>query len=169
MAARLFFALFPPAEAARELERWARQVAGETRGKPVRAAQIHLTLVFLGEADAGRAVNAARRVSGGAFELPLDSARYWKHNQIVWAGPARAPAALERLVADLQLELYRAEFILERRPFAAHVTLVRKAREPAALPPLPPISWSVSEMLLMQSQLARAGSAYAVRERFALS
>ena len=165
---RLFFALFPPPEAARQLAQWARQVAGETLGKPVRAAHIHLTLAFLGDADGGRAIEAARQVRGDAFELPIEIARYWKHNRIVWAGPERTPAALERLVKALQLELYRAEFILERRPFAAHVTLVRKARDPESLPALPRVDWQVSELLLMQSRLAAAGSTYKVGARFPL-
>jgi 2'-5' RNA ligase len=169
VTARLFFALWPPAETARALAEWARQAAGEARGKPVRADQIHLTLAFLGDADGARAIDAARRVRGEAFELPIDIARYWKHNQIVWAGPESVPAALAQLVKDLQFELYRAEFILERRPFAAHVTLVRKARESRALPSLPTTSWPVSEMLLMQSQLARAGSTYEISARFPLS
>ena len=165
---RLFFALFPPLEVAQQLERWAQEVAGAIRGKPVRADHIHLTLAFLGEADSQRAIDAARRVKGESFDLPIETARCWKHNQIVWAGPECIPAELERLVSALQLELYRSEFIVERRPFAAHVTLVRKAREPAVLPALPRVAWPVSEFLLLQSWLASAGSTYKVGARFPL-
>ena len=120
---RLFFALWPPRETALALERWAQAVDG--RRTP--ADKIHLTLAFLGEADAGKASAAAGRVQAAGFRLPLEEARHWAHNQIVWAGPHRVPDELARLVEALQVELYKEAFILERRPFAAHVTLVRKA------------------------------------------
>ena len=129
------------------------------------------TLLGSASANAGvnqRAIDAVRQVRGEAFDLPLEITRFWKHNQIVWAGPERLPAALERLVGALQLELYRAEFILERRTFAAHVTLVRKASAPEALPDLPRVDWPVQELLLMQSELAPTGASYKVSARFPL-
>ena len=89
---RLFFALWPSHETAAVLERWARPLAG--RGTP--ADKIHLTLAFLGEAEPERAARAARRVQGDAFDLPLEQARYWSDNHIVWAGPRETPPALAR-------------------------------------------------------------------------
>jgi 2'-5' RNA ligase len=62
------------------------------------------------------------------------------------------------------MALYREEFMLERRPFAAHVTLVRKARV-AELPPLPAVRWPVSDFCLVQSVRAT----YEPLERFALT
>jgi len=156
---RLFFALWPPREAALALERWARALAG--RATPL--DKIHLTLAFLGEGEASRAIAAARRIHESAFRLPLEEARYWRHNQIVWAGPREVPAALAALAERLQIELYRESFVLERRPFAAHVTLLRKASA-QALPALPHVEWPVSEFALVRS----AGGAYQTLERFAL-
>ena len=158
---RLFFALWPPRETALALERWAQAVEG--RRTP--AGNIHLTLAFLGEADVQKALAAASRVQAAGFRLPIEEARHWDHNGIVWAGPHRAPAELARLVEALQLELYREAFILERRPFAPHVTLVRKAAPPPALPGLPRVVWPAREFLLVSS----AGGAYRTLERFALS
>ena len=158
---RLFFAVWPPREAALALESWAQAVEG--RRTP--AGKIHLTQAFLGEAEPEKALAAARRVQAAGFRLPLEQARYWQHNGIVWAGPHRAPPELERLVQALQLELYKEAFILERRPFAAHVTLVRKAAAPASLPPLPRLAWPVREFVLVSS----AGGAYSTLQRFALS
>lgn len=158
---RLFFALWPPRETALALERWAQAVEG--RRTP--ADKIHLTLAFLGEADAEKARAAALRVQAGAFRLPLEEARHWSHNGIVWAGPHRLPAGLTLLVEALQLELYKEAFILERRPFAAHVTLLRTARPPASLPALPRVAWPAREFALVSS----AGGAYRTLERFTLS
>ena len=157
---RLFFALWPPRETALALERWAQGLEG--RRTP--AGKIHLTLVFLGEADARKAAAAARRVQAAPFRLPLEETRYWDHNRIVWAGPRQIPGELSRLAEMLQLELYKEGFILERRPFAAHVTLVRKA--PAqSLPALPRLEWPAEEFALVDSP----GGPYRTLERFPLN
>ena len=158
---RLFFALWPPRETALALERWAQGVEG--RRTP--ADKIHLTLAFLGEADADKALAAARRVQSPGFRLPLEEARHWTHNDIVWAGPHRVPDELTRLVEALQVELYKEAFILERRLFAAHVTLVRKAPPPLSLPALPRVVWPAREFALVGS----AGGVYRTLERFSLS
>lgn len=98
----------------------------------------------------------------------MEMAHYWKHNRIVWAGPRETPASLKTVVEALHLELYRAEYILERRPFAAHVTLLRNAPPPKALPALPAVEWPVGEFTLVRSTPLPKGSAYEVVERFPL-
>jgi len=164
---RLFFALWPPADAAQALARWTVSVQRETGGKATGEEKIHLTLAFLGDVDPGKAIAAARRVDGEKHELPIEQARYWRENGIVWAGPRETPAALKALHERLSLELFREEFILERRPFATHVTLIRKARR-ATLPPLPAVEWPVSEFVLVRSSLSSKGSTYEPLERFPL-
>ena len=82
--------------------------------------------------------------------------------------PRETPPALAGLVASLGLELHRDEFILERRAFAAHVTLLRKAAAPKALPPLPEVAWPVREFALVRSHLSPRGSMYEPIERFPL-
>jgi 2'-5' RNA ligase len=161
---RLFFAAWPPPETAGALAQW----AGRLDGRPTPAEKIHLTLAFLGAAQPDKAAAAARRVRGRAHSLPIEVAKYWKHNQIVWAGPRETPPQLAALAAALHFELYRAEFILERRPFAAHVTLVRKARKPVSLPPLPAVDWPIRELALVSSTVSSNGSTYEVLERFPL-
>jgi len=164
---RLFFALWPPPETARALAGWARDAQRQSGGRPTGEDRIHLTLAFLGEADPAKAVRAAQRVSGEGHALPIEQARYWRENNIVWAGPRETPPALKALHENLSLELYREEFLLERRPFAAHVTLLRKARA-AELPPLPAVKWPVTEFILVRSSLSSKGATYEPLERFAL-
>jgi RNA 2',3'-cyclic 3'-phosphodiesterase len=157
---RLFFALWPPRETARALHEWAKGLEG--RATP--AEKIHLTLAFLGGVEPAKLAAAAKKVQAQAFELPVDTAKYWRDNHIVWVGPREMPEGLRVLVERLHFALYRAEFILERRAFAAHVTLVRKARKPASIAPLPKVEWPVREFTLVNSHLSR----YKVLERFAL-
>lgn len=164
---RIFFALWPPPETARALARWALETQRQTGGNATHESKIHLTLAFLGEADAQRAITAAKRVRAKAHALPIEEARYWRDNRIVWAGPRETPPPLLDLFKQLEFQLYKEDFMLERRPFAAHVTLIRKARA-APLPPLPAVDWPVGEFVLVRSSLSAAGSSYDVLERFPL-
>jgi 2'-5' RNA ligase len=165
---RLFFALWPPSETARTLGAWARDLEQQTGGRATAEETIHLTLAFLGAADPAKVIAAARRVRAKAFELPIDTSQYWKHNQIVWVGPRTMPPALQDLVAQLHHALTEDAFILEKRAFAAHITLARKAAPPQSLPALPPLSWPAREFVLIRSKPTGTGSHYETLERFAL-
>jgi 2'-5' RNA ligase len=132
------------------------------------AETIHLTLAFLGEADPERAGAAASGVRGARHELPIEQARYWPHNHIVWAGPWEMPPALAALAGALDRSLAQAGFTLEERAFNAHVTLIRKARAKGALPLLPAVAWPVEDFALMRSEFAAEGARYSVLQRFAL-
>jgi len=169
--ARLFFAIRPPAATAAALRHWAGLVQREAGGRALEAAAIHLTLAFLGEVQperAAAAVAAARAVHGVPHELPLEEARYWARNRIVWVGPRAIPVALGALAASLAGALLREGFVLERRRFAAHVTLLRRVLAECRLPPLPMLAWPVEEFSLVSSRLAAGGSDYEIVERFAL-
>ena len=169
---RLFFAAWPPPRTALGLQRWAEEAARETRGKVTRAETIHLTLAFLGEVEDPRiqsVVKAAGQTAGKAHRLLLEQARYWKHNRIVWVGPNETPPPLAALAADLKSALMREGFALEQRAFEAHVTLIRKASAPRALPVLPALDWPVDEFVLVRSTLSNVGSSYEVLERFPLA
>jgi 2'-5' RNA ligase len=162
---RYFFSIWPPAPTAAALEGWSKALEG--RATP--AAKIHLTLAFLGAVEPEKAVLAARRVKAPGHALPMEKAQYWKHNRIVWAGPRETPPGLKALAEALHLELFRAEYMLERRPFAAHVTLLRNAPSPGELAPLPQVEWPVHEFTLVRSTPAGAkGSLYDIVERFPL-
>ena len=162
---RLFFAVWPPAAAAHTLAGWSEAAAHATGGRRTAEGNIHLTLAFLGKADPAKAVAAARRVKAQAHRLPIEEARYL--NRMVWVAPKETPPGLAALHEKLAMELYREEFILERRPFAAHVTLIRDARR-AQLPPLPPVEWPVREFLLIRSSLSSRGATYEPLGRFIL-
>jgi len=157
---RLFFALWPPRETAQALAAWASEVQKHTGGKVTVIENIHLTLAFLGEADPDKARAAAKAVKARRHELPIDSAKYVRRNEMVWVGPAAMPDALADLAAQLHGSLRAQSFVLEDRPFAAHVTLIRKARPRKSLPPLPSVKWPVNEFVLIRSRTSSKGSTY---------
>ena len=161
---RFFFAAWPPPQTARALEAWAKSLGGRAAA----ADKIHLTLAFLGVVPHEKALAAARRVQGGPHEIPIERAKYWRHNRVLWVGPRTTPAPLQALVEQLHLELERAQYVLERRPFAAHVTLARPSEAPPAFPPLPQVEWPVREFTLVSSTPSPKGSHYDIVERFPL-
>jgi 2'-5' RNA ligase len=83
-------------------------------------------------------------------------------------GPHVIPGFLQSLVENLNEELGSKGFKTEKRPLAAHITLIRKARDAGALPPLPAVDWSVTEFMLVRSRLSAAGPGYEVLQRFPL-
>ena len=141
----------------------------ETGGRVTRLETIHLTLAFLGEVEGSDLhLLKAFRAQGRKHALPIEQARFWKHNRIVWAGPRETPAPLADVVRSLRAYLKAHQFRVEEREFAAHITLIRKASAPGALPGLPAISWPVEEIVLVRSRLSPQGSGYEVAQRYPL-
>jgi 2'-5' RNA ligase len=166
---RLFFAAWPPCHTAQALHSWALKAADTDGARVLPAANLHLTLAFLGETAAARvaaAIDAARRVEFEAHAIEIEHVRYSARSRIVWAAPAKTPAPLAALAAGLAAELAAVGFEFEERAFAAHVTLIRNAHRPRPLPPLPELGWEITEFVLARSTLTETGSQYAVIERF---
>ena len=156
---RLFFACWPSAGTAQALGHWAGEVQRECGGRAVPPDRIHLTLAFLGDAEPAMARETARAVRIPASRFLLEEARYWGRNRIVWVGPGETPSPLVQL----------AQALGEKRGFAAHVTLLRKARPPKALlPPPPALEWPVAWFTLVNSVPGPEGPSYEVLERYAL-
>jgi len=161
---RLFFALWPPPEAAEKLAALAHRCADQFGGKPTRRATIHLTLAFLGEVSEARLpalLEAMHAVRAEPFALAVDRLGYWRHNRLLWAGPSAPVPALETLVERLYAALAAASFAADygKHAFAPHLSLVRKLAEaglPATLPAIEAINWPCSGFSLVHSHLADA-------------
>ena len=157
---RLFFALWPPPDVAEKLHAWALEAQRQSGGRVTPLENIHLTLAFLGDVEEGAVASLKSTVfKEKAHSLPIEHAECWKHNSIVWVGPERTPPELVQIAAHLKAD---------KKPFAAHITLIRKAGRAAALPRLPEIRWPVEEIVLVRSQLSSAGAGYEVLQRYPL-
>ena len=91
---RLFFAIELPAPVQRQIVRWRAEHFPPEAGRPVAAANLHLTLAFLGDVSAGkqRALAAmAGRISQPPFTLHLDDAGQWLRSRVVWLGTRQPP------------------------------------------------------------------------------
>jgi 2'-5' RNA ligase len=150
---RLFFALWPDAATRATLAAYAAAAHARCGGRIMRPQNLHFTLAFLGDTDAGRLDSlraAATAVAPRRFAIEVDRVAYWRHNRIVWAGAAVVPEALAGLVADLRAALDVAGFRYDAKPFVPHVTLLRDAR-PAPLPALASTAWPVDRFVLVKS------------------
>ena len=173
--ARVFFALWPPSEAAQQLSAVADSFSQCAGGRATRQATVHLTLAFLGDVPLERLPNlerAARNVRAEAFDLTLDQFGLWHHNRIFWAGCSAVPPALVELASALSAVLQAAGFKVAdaRRNFTPHVTLVRKVK--ALVAPLPPgqtLPWRCTKFVLVRSQLSATGASYQTLAEFSLS
>ncbi|QDX81076.1 RNA 2',3'-cyclic phosphodiesterase [Denitratisoma sp. DHT3] len=173
---RLFFALWPPAEQADALHRLAVDAEKLCGGRAMARHTLHLTLAFLGRVEEARLPelramvdDMAGAIKAAAFDLVLDRLDYWRHNRILWAGCETMPPGLEVLAERLQETLRGAGYALERRRFAAHVTLLRNARCPAPPPLTFSLTWPVTGFVLVESRSSTAGADYQVLERWPLS
>ena len=155
---RLFFALWPDDRLRASLERVAIELAARAQGKAVPAAKVHMTLAFLGEVPVDRmpaAVDAASRVAGEAFDVALDEVGAFRSARVAWIGSSAGLPALTSLQSGLAAELRREGFELESRPFAAHVTLVRRISRPVAREAVAPIAWRVRDFALVASNTGK--------------
>ena len=152
--ARLFFALWPDARACAELAALAGEVSRRSGGRPVPAAKLHLTLVFLGEVDAARIPalsRAADETRAAAFDLALGHLGAFTRSGVAWAGSLRPPGELIALQADLGRRVGEAGFAPDERAFAAHLTLARHVRVPVATQAIAPVAWRVGSFALVET------------------
>ncbi len=170
---RVFFAIWPDAEAVSHLAALGHAMAG-SGGRTMRPASLHLTLAFIGAVEteklaALRDVGAA--VDGDAFELSLDRLGFWPQRGILWAGCRQPPSALRRLSERLDAGLAAAGFPLERpggKSLMPHVTLARRVRC-RELPRLEtPIRWRVDTFALVESHLHPSEASYRTLAEFLL-
>jgi len=161
--ARVFFALWPEPGVQSQLYGCGRELQRRLGGKVTREESVHLTLVFLGEVRLDRLDllhGLAAAVDFAPFTLEVDSAGFWPHNQIAWLAPRSTPQPLLALVEALRGGLTNAGFRVETRPYAVHITVVRKAQPRPFDPVVPPVAWPVKEFVLVRSVLDSEGSRY---------
>jgi 2'-5' RNA ligase len=153
-------------------------LAPEFRWTP--AANLHLTVRFLGHVDRGLAEGIADRLDGTglhAVDVRLGEVGTFRRGRlarVVWIGLEAGSEELAVLAARVEAECTAAGLEPEGRKFNAHLTLARaRARDGAVLPALPPPpqlpAWRADELILYESRLGRGGSVYEPLRRLRLS
>ncbi len=152
MSERLFFALWPGG-AERSALAGLQGSLGLRGTRPTHPADLHLTLVFLGDLPPERrscCEAAADLVRAAPFSVELDRVGLWPRPRILWCGPALTPAALLTLADGLAEALVPCGVPRETRPYAAHMTLARQARADALGDAAPnwSLTWPVTGFVL---------------------
>ncbi len=170
--ARIFFALWPDEAESAAIAAWQPSLVQLCGGRQLPAANLHNTLVFLGDVPLEHLEAlqlAAQEVECAKFRMTFDIARYWGHNQIVYAAPGAVPSPLTQLVKELEQKLLHHHFSFERRSYKPHVTLLRHAHwTDTPLPVLLPVVWAVRDFVLVQSVSEGQGMRYEILARFPL-
>lgn len=135
---RLFFGISLPEDCQQEIVRWRADTFPAEAGKPVAAANLHITLAFLGDVSTEKMrvlAKQASRIQQPAFTVTLDDAGHWPRSGVVWLGPKSAPRGLLQLAELLRAQAARSGCYQSPMPFHPHVTLLRNATQPVSLPP----------------------------------
>ncbi|HEY6642264.1 RNA 2',3'-cyclic phosphodiesterase [Povalibacter sp.] len=169
---RLFFALWPADDLRARIERDTRAFVAQAGGRPIPAANFHITLVFIGDVPAAQ-IEAARIAAGAvtarSFSLSLDMLESWTGADVLVYSGEYPPPALGTLIDRLRISLLQQHFKLQRQTFKPHVTLVRKLPRRLPKQPLPRLEWPVNDFVLVESQAEESGSVYKVIGRWPLA
>ena len=145
-ARRLFFALALPKPLQQQVITWRAESFAADAGRPVAAANLHMTLAFLGEISEQKAnvlVDIASRIQSPDFSMQLDDLGHWPRPGVVWLGTRRAPTALLQLASLLRSHAARNGCHQSNLPFHPHISLLRGATQPLALPASTP-QWTLT-------------------------
>jgi 2'-5' RNA ligase len=169
---RLFFAVWPAASERQQLSALARKLAQLGHGRASSQDSLHLTLAFLGEVDEALlpalhalGVSLSQLPSG---QMPLTHTGSWP-NGIVWAAPDATPPELSALVSALNEGIAALGLPVEKRRYAPHLTLVRRAQRPLTTRAIKPISWPLDHLALVASELDTDGARYTTLARWPLN
>jgi len=149
---KLFFALWPDESTRRTLRRATRDITAGGMRMP--AANLHITLAFVGFVDAATQrcmEEAASKLQIAPFDIVLDRVGSFGQ-KILWIGSSQPPEALFTLQQALETALvdncgYRAE----DRPYRPHVTIERKLKAPLEAPLQSPVIWRADRLALVES------------------
>ena len=168
---RLFFALWPESAVRKQLGAWQKKLQQGVNSNAPRPWTLHLTLAFLGAtpiAQLDAAKDAAAGARGNQFDLLLDVAGFWPHNQIAWVGTSTPPPTLQELHSNLSTRLADAGVKFDAKAFHPHVSLLRGVRNPKPEWPQATVIWPVRDFVLVESTSGKFGSRYEIVARFPL-
>ncbi|WP_058912318.1 RNA 2',3'-cyclic phosphodiesterase [Entomohabitans teleogrylli] len=170
---RLFFGLALPTRLQRQLVRWRADHFAEYTGRPVAAANLHMTLAFLGDVspEKQQALSVlAGRIRQPRFALQLDDAGHWLRSRVIWLGTRQPPRGLLQLADLLRSQAARSGCHQSPQPFHPHITLWRQAVSHAALP-APGFNWQceITEFTLFESCFDQGRTRYQTLESWPLT
>lgn len=167
---RLFFALQPEPAQLSAIAAAVLPIVQALDARTVTAANLHLTLAFLGEVAAETIpglLRAAARTKPLPIRLSLTHLDCWAESRVLCLLPDDSPGlqAATRLAQGVDVAARTAGIAPDKRPFRAHVTVARKVsaaararRWPEQLPV--PLPFTADGFVLMESTRETEGERY---------
>lgn len=127
---RLFYAVMLDEKCKRALDSYCRALGPYLeRGRFTLSENLHLTLVFLGEADLDAAKSCLHRLQAAPFEIVIAGLGHFRQpgGDVLWAG-VQPKEGLLRAQKNLEALARQAGFPVEHRPYRPHLTLARGVR-----------------------------------------
>jgi len=164
---RIFFGLDLAQPVKQYIADW-RDLSLLADGRPVPAANFHITLAFVGEVKPRSLDDLVRSVDQrlmdhppGAISLTLDSVGFWPSPRIFWLGSTGVPRTLDALAGSLEGIGVRQGGRRQRRKYMPHVTLYRHCQSPPTQPIREPdFEVSFQHFQLFESRQGRQGVSY---------
>jgi 2'-5' RNA ligase len=169
---RLFFALWPGSDTREAMYQVACTLKKQTDGRLVNLENLHLTLAFLGSVTQQQQdcmQKVASQIHIPRFTMTLSELGYWPRPKVAWIGARDIPAGLMQLATSLNANLETCGYQPEKRPFQAHITLLRKAKRHPQDTQTPEINWSVDRFVLVESITHAQGVKYQIVAEWPLS
>lgn len=166
---RLFFALWPDDESRQQIDQLNQQITLPDSRKLI-PDNLHITLVFLGNVDDAIAAAVQRRagdIIAPPISLQFDELDYWVKPKVVCLTCQRQPKAVYLLVNALTRMLVDYPIRVEQRPYRAHITLARKAKQRPQFN-FNPVMINADSFALVESTSTDNGVRYQVIERWLL-
>ncbi|GAB4255438.1 MAG: RNA 2',3'-cyclic phosphodiesterase [Methylomicrobium sp.] len=168
---RLFFALWPDDCVRKQCAHLIKSLP-VGNGRPIKPDNIHVTLVFLGSVDSdleAKIVSAADALRSSPVSVVFDRLSYWRKPAIVCLTSSQPDTRLIELAEQLTSMVSSFGHAVDERPFAAHVTLLKKIGHAPAMQAFEPIVWSADRFCLVEScALPEGGVDYRIVQSWSL-
>ncbi|MCF7972151.1 MAG: RNA 2',3'-cyclic phosphodiesterase [Methylococcaceae bacterium] len=166
---RLFFALWPSDPTRKVVDQF-NQALKVRDLKIVKADNLHVTLVFLGNVDAQTEQVIRLKASGISaqpFIQNFNQLAFWHKPRILCLLSQTVDLQLLVLVDALTQIAKQCAIKIEDRPYQPHITLARKAQALIDIK-APAIQWSADSFYLVESCSTSEGVQYRVVQRWEL-
>lgn len=174
---RLFFALAPPPDEAKKLD--AIRLQGLAVKSRTTAADMHITLRYLGDVEAARIediCSSARAIKRAPFQVNVRGLGFFeKPHQTILYAHVESVRQITALCADLTDRLMPYGFDFGTRPLRPHITMARLKNKKNLHDFIEKFArqvyfdWKASSFLLMESGPPdQSGARYRIKETFPL-
>lgn len=179
-AVRCFVAVNLPGPLREEIGEFFAALRGSVRGvRWVPAANLHLTLKFLGDVESGQVSRVANAIAGALEESPPVEVAFSGAGvfpprgrpRVVWLDLSAGAEGITSLQREVERSLEPLGFLPERRPFTPHLTVGRVKNLRDAAPLLSAVAaagerewggFTASSVDLVRSELFPTGARYSI-------